>query len=160
MPSRNLAGGKNFKKGRKIREDDDGPTTKFTGRDTGQDYARVIRAVGNRRFVCFCNDGVERICKVRGTLCWGPRKVRIETSDIIIYSLREFEETDSGGDIISKVPQKFWREVRKEINIHTHLFVSISGGEATSSEIIFEGDDEDDAVSEESHDQGVDIDAI
>lgn len=147
MPTRNLTGGKNFKKGRKVRDDDDGPTAKFVGREEGQDYARVLRAVGNRRFTCFCNDGVERICKVRGTLCWGPRKVRIEAADIIIFSLRDFD-AESGGDIIAKVPQKFWRDVQKETGIHTHLFIAAAGADATDGEIVFDhGDSEDEEAA-------------
>ena len=155
MPVRNVAGGKNFKKGRKIREDDDGPSSKFVGRNEGQDYARVIRAVGNRRFTCFCNDGVERICKVRGTLCWGPRKVRIDAADIIIFSLREFD-TDSGGDIIAKIPQKFWKEIQKEEGIHSHLFTATAGGESGQGDIVFE----DSESEEEADDANVDVDAI
>ena len=156
MPSRNLAGGKNFKKGRKVR-DDDAPSAKFIGRDEGQDYARVIRAVGNRRFTCFCNDGVERICKVRGTLCWGPRKVRIEVADIIIFSLRDFD-ADSGGDIIAKVPSKFWREVQKEEGIHNHLFIAAASSDDIDGGIMFDHGSSDEEEKEEE--EAVDVDAI
>jgi translation initiation factor IF-1 len=34
----------------------------------------VIAMLGSRRVRCFCNDGVERICKIRGALCKRGRK--------------------------------------------------------------------------------------
>lgn len=159
MPKRNLTGGKAFKKGRKVRDDDPeaGPA-KFVGRDTDQDYARILRSLGNRRMSCFCNDGVERICKIRGTLCWGPRKVRMEAGDIIIFSLRDCDTDGDAGDILSKVPPKFWRDVRKETGIHTHLFPSegvITGSDLFDNDGISEEDD-----SIENNDTNVDIDAI
>lgn len=158
MP-RNLTGGKNFKKGRKVRDDDEGPV-KFSGREEGQNYARVIRALGNRRMACFCNDGVERICKVRGTLCWGPRKVRIEAGDIIIYSLRAEDGMADVGDIIDKIQHKFWRDVRKELGIHPHLFLA-EGVIATATDIIFEADGDDSSEqNEDETDSDVDVDAI
>lgn len=156
MP-RNLTGGKNFKKGRKVRDDEEGPV-KFNGREEGQNYARVIRALGNRRMACFCNDGIERICKVRGTLCWGPRKVRIEAGDIIIYSLRADDGMGDVGDIIDKIQNRFWREIRKEVGIHPHLFVVDSATGATE-DVVFEA--EGDASCQEGESEpDVDVDAI
>jgi translation initiation factor 1A len=157
MPKRNLAGGKAFKKGRKVRggDDEDGPV-KFAGRETDQEYARILRSLGNRRMSCFCNDGVERICKIRGTLCWGPRKVRMEAGDIIIYSLRDFDTEGGAGDILSKVPHKFWSDVRKEAGIHPHLFPA--DGIFSGSDLFEEESDEESSVEDEE--TPVDVDAI
>jgi initiation factor 1A len=157
MPKRNLAGGKAFKKGRKVRDDDDeaGPV-KFVGRDADQDYARILRSLGSRRMSCLCNDGVERICKIRGTLCWGPRKVRMEAGDIIIYSLRDFDSDGGAGDIIAKVPRKFWRDVQKESGVQAHLFQV--EGKTLMSDIFDNEEDESDNISEEE--PIVDVDAI
>lgn len=157
MPKRNLAGGKAFKKGRKVRDDDPeaGPV-KFVGRDTDQDYARIVRTLGNRRMACLCNDGAERICKIRGTLCWGPRKVRMEVGDIIIYSLREFDSDGDVGDIIAKVPHKFWRNVRKEPGVQSHIFPADATSASTD---VFDNEETTDEEEEDEETQ-VDVDAI
>jgi len=92
----NLHGGKAYKKGKKVSHEKEDGAKKFYARDDDQDYARVIRMLGNRRVVCFCNDGKERICKIRGALCKGPKRQKIEVGDIVFISFREFdEESDS-----------------------------------------------------------------
>ena len=65
----NLRGGKAYKKGKKTANDKEEVVSKFLQREKDQEYARVIRMLGNRRGVCFCNDGKERTCKIRGALC-------------------------------------------------------------------------------------------
>lgn len=100
MVKGNLRGGKAFKKGKKggAQDDGEGGRNKFAGLEEDQQYARVLRALGNRRMLCFCNDGIDRICKIRGKLCRGPGKQRIEVGDIVILSFRDFEEDDSDSD--------------------------------------------------------------
>lgn len=99
MP-RNLRGGKAYKKKKKpVAGGEETRVERFIGvdRDQGVDYARVLRALGNRRMLCFCNDGVERVCKIRGALCKGPKRKKIEIGDIVAVSYRgmAFFEDDS-----------------------------------------------------------------
>jgi initiation factor 1A len=105
----NLRGGKAFKKGSKgkakaaaaaIAEGGGGGGGRFEApdRDQGVDYARVLRTLGNRRLLCFCNDGMERVCKIRGALCRGPRKAIIRVGDIVLVSFRLFDGDGSGSD--------------------------------------------------------------
>lgn len=144
MPKRNVRGGKGFKKGRK----DDSVkelTAKFEGKEPGQQYGRITTVLGNRRFMCFCDDGRERMCKVRGVLCWGPKRQKMEVGDIVLISARSFDGDGSDSDerpaatsestrveisdIITKIPQRYWRDIRREGDIHPDFF----GGMAESA---------------------------
>ena len=175
MPANN--GGKGYKKGKK------GGTERvltFATRTDGQDYARVIRILGDRRVLVYCNDGRERICKIRGALCRGPKKQIIGVGDVILFSLRAFDDgtdvntdtktpgglrTNTGdiGDIILKYEASQWRQLRKEVGINQNLF---SGGEAENNDdgpAIFmseNGDDEQEKVDASPSDSDVNIDAI
>jgi initiation factor 1A len=107
MPQRNTRGGKAFKKGSKGKAraaaeaaEAGGTAGRFEApdRDQGVDYARVLRTLGNRRLLCFCNDGIERVCKIRGALCRGPRKAIIHVGDIVLVSYRLFDDGGSESD--------------------------------------------------------------
>ena len=95
----NMRGGKAYKKGKKSGAPEDA-IGKFSGRIDGQDYARVTRILGNRRVICFCNDGVERICKIRGALCnrKSPKKQRIEVGDVVLITMRGDGAAGSGTE--------------------------------------------------------------
>jgi initiation factor 1A len=96
MP-KNFSGGKNFKKGRKIVGDV--VEKRFDDLEEGQDLARVTKMLGNRRVLCFCgSDGMERVCKIRGVLCKGPKKQRIEIGDIVLVSSRDYTLGESSDD--------------------------------------------------------------
>lgn len=175
MPaSRNLRGGKAFKKGKKPAAGTDEKVPKFFGRDADQDYARAVAMLGNRRVRCLCNDGKERICKIRGSLCKGPKKQKIEVGDILLISYRTFEESDSEdedvsgnlvenkvqgqvADIMYKYNRAHWRDIRKEAGIHHNLFLAEqSGGEGLDE--MFDPEAEGEKPDED--DEDVDIDAV
>lgn len=115
---RNQRGGKAYKKGSKGKAKEaaaaaagDGGADRFESPDRSQgvDYARILRSLGNRRMLCFCNDGAERVCKIRGALCKGPRRKKIEVGDIVLVSYRAFMEgeadslTDESDDETGRV---------------------------------------------------------
>jgi translation initiation factor 1A len=85
-------------------------------------YARVTRMLGDRRVSCFCNDGMERICKIRGTFCRGSKKHRIVIDDIVVISFRG--DASSTADIVEWIASQDYREVKKHIGIHRNLFGS------------------------------------
>jgi len=177
MPvSRNLRGGKAFKKGKKPAAGAADKVDKFFGRDADQDYARAVAMLGNRRVLCFCNDGKERKCKIRGSLCKGPKKQKIEVGDIVLISYRSFTDSDSDSDvsgnmvetkeakeagkvadIISKYNRAHWRSIRKESDIHQRLFLAEEGEEGLDEMFDPEAKEET-AVEDEEED--VDIDAV
>jgi translation initiation factor 1A len=154
----NLRGGKAYKKGKK------NPATaeieraaKFSGREDGQDYGRVTRLLGDRRVTCFCNDGIERICKIRGALCKGPKRQKIDVGDLVILSLRDCDDSNV-CDILEKVSRTNWRHVRKEANIHKHLL----GDGGDEEDDLFEeaGDDNTNNNNGGDSDDSLDIDNI
>lgn len=148
MPKKNLTGGKNFKKGRKIGGDAGGDEKRFCGLEDGQTLARVLKMLGDRRVLCFCgNDGMERVCKIRGVLCKGPKKQRIEVGDIVVVTSRDYSvdggsDDDTGGvskvaeggavtsngkrdvyDLIAKLVPSQIRDARRSVvGMHPHLF--------------------------------------
>ena len=186
MPvSRNLRGGKAFKKGKKPAAGTADKVDKFFGRDPDQDYARAVAMLGNRRVRCFCNDGKERICKIRGSLCKGPKKQKIEVGDIVLISYRTFEDADSGSesdvsgnqiggeeketketketsqvaDIMYKYSRSHWRDIRKESDIHQRLFLAEEGEEGLDE--MFDPEAKEEAPEEQNDDdEEVDIDAV
>ena len=123
--TKNLRGGKAHKRFKKVPTDIESQAGKFVAREEYQDYARVLRMLGDRRVACFCNDAKERICKIRQALCKGPGKQKIEVDDIVLISFREFENDGNGiADLINKFHREHWRDIRKEENIHKDLFLS------------------------------------
>lgn len=71
-------------------------------KDDHQCYAHVTKMLGNGRLMARCDDGKERVCKIRGSM---HRRVWISVGDIVLISLREFGgdgEDDGKGDVIFK----------------------------------------------------------
>jgi translation initiation factor 1A len=172
MPSHNIRGGKSYKKNKKGGGEDN-KEKKFFGRDEDQDYARVLKLLGNRRLLCFCNDGYDRVCKIRGALCKGPKKDIIDVGDIVLVSMREpdngsDEDKPTAGetvvhasgrkevyDVLMKYSRSHWRNLRKEENIHKHLLLSANSNE----DELFE-DVKEEGVEEGGESEEVDISAI
>ena len=57
--------------------------------DDEQQYAVVKALLGNGRLTALCQDGVERLGKIRGSLRKGPNKAIINKNDLIIVSCRD-----------------------------------------------------------------------
>lgn len=156
----NLRGGKAYKKGKKkpaagTAIESEGGGGKFSGREEGQDYGRVLRLLGDRRVMCFCNDGAERIAKIRGALCKGPKKQKIEVGDLVILSARDCD--DSGVmDLLEKVARSAWRHVRKEANIHKYL---LGEGDEGEDDLFEEVDKEEQEQEQNQNNGGVESDS-
>lgn len=67
-------------------------------KEDGQEYAQVLRMLGNNRLEAQCIDGVKRLCHIRGKM---RKKVWVNQGDIVLIGLREFQ--DGKGDVILKV---------------------------------------------------------
>jgi initiation factor 1A len=182
MSGRNIRGGKAFKKGKKGPKGVEEKEEKFVGREADQDYARVMRLLGDRRVLCFCNDGKERICKIRGALCKGPNKQIIGEGDIVLISFRDYGDSDdsetdvSGGasetpktkkkadvaDILHRFSSKHQHSIRKEEGIHRNLFLVVATAAGTDDTLVFEEDDEAGAAAAAAAaaDEEIDIGAI
>ena len=66
-------------------------------KEEGQEYAQVLKMLGNGRLEALCFDGEKRLAHIRGKL---RKKVWINQGDIILLSLRDYQ--DEKGDVILK----------------------------------------------------------
>ena len=69
----------------------------MTFKEEGQEYAQVLKMLGNGRLEAQCFDGEKRLAHIRGKL---RKKVWINQGDIILLSLRDYQ--DDKGDVILK----------------------------------------------------------
>lgn len=95
MPKNKGKGGKNFKKGKKSNEGETRRDLIF--KEDGQEYAQVLRMLGDGRLALQCFDDTARTGLIRGTM---RRRVWISTGDIVLIGLREFEPAKA--DVIHK----------------------------------------------------------
>uniref|UniRef100_A0A0G2JVA7 Eukaryotic translation initiation factor 4C n=1 Tax=Rattus norvegicus TaxID=10116 RepID=A0A0G2JVA7_RAT len=94
MPKNKGKGGKNRRRGKNENESE---KRELVFKEDGQEYAQVIKMLGNGRLEAMCFDGVRRLCHIRGKL---RKKVWINTSDIILIGLRDYQ--DNKADVILK----------------------------------------------------------
>jgi len=94
MPKNKGKGGKNRRRGK---NDNDEEKRELIVKEEGQEYAQVLRMLGNGRLEGYCFDGKNRLCHIRGKM---RKKSWVSTGDIILIGLREFQ--DEKADIILK----------------------------------------------------------
>lgn len=61
-------------------------------KEDGQVYGRATAMLGNGRLRAKCDDGVERLCKIRGSM---RRREFVHVGDLVLVALRDF---GGGGD--------------------------------------------------------------
>jgi translation initiation factor 1A len=66
-------------------------------KEDGQEYAQVLRMLGNGRLEAQCIDGIKRLCHIRGKM---RKKVWVNQGDIVLVGLRDYQ--DAKGDVILK----------------------------------------------------------
>ena len=113
----NAKGGKNYKKGKNA---DDGPV--MIDRGPGQMIGRVVRVLGNRNMLTYCNDKVLRICHICGKM---KGRVFVTTGDIVLLSLRDFGDETDRGDIIAKYPPEQHSSLKKEAGNNPNVFLKL-----------------------------------
>ncbi|CAF9920173.1 MAG: Eukaryotic translation initiation factor 1A, X-chromosomal [Gomphillus americanus] len=94
MPKNKGKGGKNRRRGK---NENDNEKRELTFKEEGQEYAQVVKMLGNGRLEAQCFDGEKRLAHIRGKL---RKKVWINQGDIILLSLRDYQ--DEKGDVILK----------------------------------------------------------
>ncbi|VDN89864.1 unnamed protein product [Brugia pahangi] len=94
MPKNKGKGGKNRRRGK---NENDIMKRELIYKEPGQEYAQVIKMLGNGRLNANCFDGKPRLCHIRGKL---RKKVWINTGDIILIGLRDYQ--DDKADVILK----------------------------------------------------------
>jgi translation initiation factor 1A len=154
----NNIGGKNYKK-RKQGSTDTNSDAYYIERQAGQFPARVVRNLGNRNMLCFCNDNKLRICHVRGTM---KGRIWIEIGDVVLISLRELtnEEKNKGktdrGDILAKYAPEHHSKLRKEAGVNERIFLKLETMEGIRLEEV--GIDKTDTAFLEKDDIGIEFD--
>ncbi|BGP27037.1 Translation initiation factor 1A [Rhodotorula toruloides] len=94
MPKNKGKGGKNRRRGK---NENEGDKRELTFKEEGQEYAQVLKMLGNGRVEAMCFDGEKRLAHIRGKM---RKKVWINQGDIILLSLRDFQ--DDKADVIQK----------------------------------------------------------
>src|SRR5271167_2560319 len=82
-------GGKNRRRGK---NENDNEKRELVFKEEGQEYAQVIKMLGNGRLEAMCFDpkgATRRLAHIRGKL---RKKVWVNQGDIILLSLREFQD--------------------------------------------------------------------
>ncbi len=95
MTNKTNKGGKKAKRMKK--GGGENPRRDLLYKEEGQEYAQVLRMLGDGRVELHCYDNVQRIGHIRGAM---SKRVWINVSDIVLVSLRDFDP--SKADIFHK----------------------------------------------------------
>lgn len=135
MPKNKGAGGKNFKKGKKIQ--DDTTSRELIFKEEGQEYGQITKMLGGSKVEVHCIDDIKRICFIRNKIY---KKVWLGVGDIILISTRDYEI--NVGDVI----HKYLSDEIKNLKTYGELPQAIKSNEIIDSiddNIQFEVSDED-----------------
>ncbi|KAM0950968.1 putative translation initiation factor 1A (eIF-1A), RNA-binding domain, S1, IF1 type [Dioscorea sansibarensis] len=94
MPRNQGKAGKNRKRSKNEADDE---KRELVFKENGQEYAKVLRMLGDGRCEAMCSDGTKRLCRIRGKM---HKKVWIAAGDIVLVGLRDYQ--DHKADIILK----------------------------------------------------------
>lgn len=133
-------GGKNRRRGK-----GDGEESKreLEFKEEGQEYAQVVKMLGNGRCDCFCFDGVSRLGHIRGKM---RKKVWITAGDIVLVGKRDFQ--DEKVDIVHKYTADEARNLKQYGELPETARIN-----ETAVDMAMAGDDDDDDI-------GIDFDDI
>lgn len=127
----NQKGGKNYKKSKHT----SGMKPVFIDKKPDQMYARIVKNLGNRNLLVYCNDNRVRLAHIRGSM---RKRVWLGMGDIVLISLRDFEKplSESGrsyekSDIVAKYDEDLLGRLRKEPDINKKLFQQLETMDGT-----------------------------
>ena len=154
----NNKGGKKYKKAKKTTFD----TPLFILADEGQEYAQIIRKLGDKRFDMILQDTAKKaVGRARGALKgWQD----IKSDDIVLVSGRDFRNSEEERyveqtyDILGYYTKEQVRKLVKLGKIRSYAFEnSKSENHPSNSNIVFVGADETDSDEDESSDDVVEL---
>ncbi|KAI0597202.1 hypothetical protein F4775DRAFT_261549 [Biscogniauxia sp. FL1348] len=154
MPKNKGKGGKNRRRGK---NENDNEKRELTFKEEGQEYAQVIKMLGNGRLEAQCFDGAKRLAHIRGKL---RKKVWINQGDIILLSLREYQ--DDKGDVILKYTAEEARSLKSygELPENAKINETDTYGPGEEGECNFEFDEDRDSESDTAGAKDIEIDDI
>jgi translation initiation factor 1A len=143
MPKNKGKGGKNRRRGK---NENDNEKRELTFKEEGQEYAQVVKMLGNGRLEAMCFDGVKRLGLIRGKL---RKKIWINNGDIILVSLREYQ--DNKGDVILKYSADEARSLKAygELPDHAKINETDTFGPGEDGDCGFEFDEDRDSEADE-----------
>lgn len=121
----NFKGGKKYKAGKQVETKVDFYDVNWS---EGQSVGRILKPLGDRNMLVFCNDGKERICHIRGAI---KKSQRITVGDLVLISIRaqEMNATQSTqkdkGDILVKYEREQYKQLKKFPGVNATLFTNI-----------------------------------
>lgn len=115
MPKNKGKGGKNRRRGKNESEE----KRELIFKEDGQEYAQVLRMLGNGRLEAMCIDGVKRLCHIRGKM---RKKVWVNTGDVVLVGLREYQ--DEKADVILKYMADEARHLKQYGELPEHIRVN------------------------------------
>ncbi|XP_075914502.1 LOW QUALITY PROTEIN: eukaryotic translation initiation factor 1A, X-chromosomal-like [Petromyzon marinus] len=140
MPKNKGKGGKNRRRGKNENESE---KRELVFKEDGQEYAQVIKMLGNGRLEAMCFDGVKRLCHIRGKL---RKKVWITRLTLSLWGLRDYQDTKA--DVILKYNADEARSLKAygELPEHAKINETDTFGPGEEDDILFDdiGDDEED----------------
>lgn len=161
----NKTGGKNYKK---TKHNSEKPI--FVEAEDDQLYARVLRILGNRNTLAYCNDNVVRLCHIRGSI---RKDTWINIGDIVLVSVRDFlkdkKDIYEKGDILYKYDSDVYSKLKKDERINPKLFLNIETSdleqlkrikELNANTICENDDDIFEHTEEHDDDEDVDVDNV
>ena len=144
MPKAKGKGGKNRRRGKNDGDD----KRELVFKDESQEYAQVMRMLGNGRLEAMCFDGEKRLAHIRGKM---RKKVWINNGDIILLSLREFE--DGKADVIQKYTPDEARSLKQHGELPEATKISEDAfGEDEGDEIEFQEPSDEDEEQDDDED--------
>lgn len=157
MPKNKGKGGKNRRRGK---NEADNEKRELVFKEDGQEYAQVVKMLGNGRLEAQCMDGVRRLGNIRGKL---RKKVWINQGDIILLSLRDYQ--DNKGDVILKYTADEARSLKAygELPENAKINETDTYGAEGDGDCNFEFDDDRDSDSDSDENVGakdIEIDDI
>jgi len=144
MPKNKGKGGKNRRRGK---NENEAAKRELDLKEDGQEYAQVTKMLGNGRIRCFCFDGKERLCNIRGKM---RRRVWITVSDIILVGLRDYQ--DGKADVIQKYNPDEARRLKAQGHIPDNIKLDdLSGDKNDDNIIVFANDGDEIRYDEEGN---------
>jgi len=140
MPKNKGKGGKNRRRGKNENENE---KRELIFKEDGQEYAQVIKMLGNGRLEAMCFDGVKRLCHIRGKL---RKKVWINASDIILLGLRDYQ--DVKADVLLKYSSEEARNLKNYGEIPESAKINEDAGEDADDNIAFDDVSDEDEVDD------------
>eukprot|EP01112_Ceratiomyxa_fruticulosa_P007372 TRINITY_DN1909_c0_g1_i1.p1 TRINITY_DN1909_c0_g1~~TRINITY_DN1909_c0_g1_i1.p1 ORF type:complete len:151 (+),score=33.65 TRINITY_DN1909_c0_g1_i1:240-692(+) len=150
MPKNKGKGGKNRRRGRNDNEE----KRELQFKEDGQEYAQVIKMLGNGRLEALCFDGTKRLCHIRGKL---RKKVWVNQGDIVLVGLRDYQ--DDKADVILRYNADEARSLKAYGELPEHAKINETDTfEGAGEDIPFEFADVDDDGS--NSDSEPDLDTL